>query len=455
MATDCISFEFISFRELLEMKGKFPTRQERDKSSSRLSQQQEDEDTDVCWVRLFCSHQWESKQHPDPQGSQLRSLQMFVRMMHSIFRLARSLRNDVDSSFATEEVEGVPCSLARHGWLQAATLVGDLFRDQRSKRADESWHQGVDFLDRCYFWYDYACLHQSPRTSLQELEFRWSLENMPTLLRDCTATIALQDEPAEFDRRGWCAFEVACTKAKNTYPNLPPLVLRMKEMGKAFPDDWLDWQSLGLDKVPLQEHVLKQGYAKNAGKLKAAFQDLAIYSTDDSGKRKWQDALIQLGNHLEATFMFATRESNSSNIAGITYNEVPTVEALGRNAFIAFNEAFDRIIYQKIDKSVNIQTLLEEVMIESKLACTNGSDSCFLALQILDFYTPSGYGPAPPRLVDTALQLLLGGQSLVLEPIMEMNPETNELLEVAEITFRFKSDCSGNEVHLFATPIFH
>ena len=156
-STELEGFVFLSFREILAMKGPFNTRQEREKArGGKPIQPYSSTDyngTGRPILVLFCSHIWETEHHPDPDQSQLNSLKHFIRALQSLYTTMCDDPTTVDG-FETMAKESE--DLCRHGWIQAALLLGDMLTSSTGVVNLQLHIDASQFLDRCFIWYDYA-----------------------------------------------------------------------------------------------------------------------------------------------------------------------------------------------------------------------------------------------------------------------------------------------------------
>ncbi|CAB9508281.1 expressed unknown protein [Seminavis robusta] len=247
---------FLSFREILAMKGPFCTRQEREqKAMAPMRPFSSANQKERPILLLFCSHVWETPHHPDPDKSQLNCLKYFIQALCSLYTTISDNPTTVDGFEAmAREAE----NLSRHGWIQAALLLGDML-STTSGVVDLQLHNDAEhFLDRSYIWYDYACLYQHPRTPEQEKDFRWSLDNMDKLTRNCFRTIAVFGDEADYHSRGWCVFEAASSFFDRSRPIVlkPDLMGTELDLGTGWRHGWNDYGLLhSADRMSLRRSL--------------------------------------------------------------------------------------------------------------------------------------------------------------------------------------------------------
>jgi hypothetical protein len=174
---------------------------------------------------LFISHRWESHDHPDPRGSQLRALQSLLRSIREVF--------ESRAAGPAERVRRVP-SLRVHGLFQAALIIG---ASDDADDEDNTWRDwspvihakgNVDPLQHIGIWYDYTCMLQAAGERGDE-EVRTALAQLPDLVRACPIVI-LRSKGDRYSERGWCAAEVAAARRDYSL-----IVLRTDLLGSPIP----------------------------------------------------------------------------------------------------------------------------------------------------------------------------------------------------------------------------
>lgn len=65
-----------------------------------------------------------------------------------------------------------------------------------------------DLIESCYFFIDYSCLPQKPRTVFEEVDFKSKLNCMSSFYRSCDHLVRLTGE--DYYKRTWCLFETYC-----------------------------------------------------------------------------------------------------------------------------------------------------------------------------------------------------------------------------------------------------
>jgi hypothetical protein len=167
---------------------------------------------------LFDSHRWETLEHPDPGGRQLRAVQAFLRRVVACVealcvgkeeRLRLAPRLDDEGTLQAVEV-----GRRMLGFGPFAADLAALGRDGARKviEAEIEKHRSPDgafgdwLLGRIGLWLDYSCMPQKPLSSEDVPEFRRSLEALDGLVASSTV-IALRQSGDDYAVRGWCASE--------------------------------------------------------------------------------------------------------------------------------------------------------------------------------------------------------------------------------------------------------
>lgn len=372
-------YVFIPFRTLLSLES-FPTRQELLSAGTSFLTP----GNGSLWLAIFISHRWESQDHPDQNSAhpdrdnrQLLVLQQFVRMVVAIFKFSRGLA-----------VDGLPNTLAHHGWFQAAFVAG--LDSLRSKGHDATSPDELEqlLLDHCGVWYDYSCLYQKPRTPEQQSDFNSSLYNLSRLVRGCSCCIALRDDNDDYMARGWCAWEI-CAFSTATIGMLTPgsanvidfpLFLQMGEIGNPFPEDFLSHDAIDNSITPM----VKADVVKHSCLLVRAL-------------RVWSTAIEQLNENGEImTIQKEIEDITGSTFMAFMFRPVPmvtnthaplTIETYGRR----ITDDIERVcvdLQMGISETVDLRAILEGALRYAGLECTADSDQAFLGLKILQSYRP-------------------------------------------------------------------
>lgn len=167
---------------------------------------------------LFISHRWETLDHPDPDGRQLRAIQALLRRIALCMEAMMVAR--------TERLRRVP-SLTSEGSLQAQEIArrmlgfgpfGDAsprIEARDARKAISASFRALSgqpgafrqwLLERIGVWFDYCCMPQRPLAVDELSEFRESLRNLDGLVR-CSTVVALRTAGDDYPQRGWCASE--------------------------------------------------------------------------------------------------------------------------------------------------------------------------------------------------------------------------------------------------------
>jgi hypothetical protein len=167
---------------------------------------------------LFISHRWETLEHPDPTGRQLRAVQVLLGRVCQLMEAMLVPRE--------ERLRLVP-SLEREGTLQAHELarrilgfgpfsdspvcipgaearrmIVDRFRLGRDDR--HAFRQWLTSL--LGVWLDYSCMPQKPLLPEEVSEHQRALRALGSLVKSSTV-IALRQPDDDYSLRGWCASE--------------------------------------------------------------------------------------------------------------------------------------------------------------------------------------------------------------------------------------------------------
>jgi len=167
---------------------------------------------------LFISHRWQTPRHPDPDASDLRSIQTFLGKVASAthaLMVDRAQRLGMMESLTAEgdlQAEEIARRMLGFGPFadgtaaktgsEAKAMVREAFRTLRGdKIAFGDW-----LLRRIGVWLDFVCMPQKPLGSGDEDEFRRSLDTLDSLVMSSTV-VALRRPDDDYATRGWCASE--------------------------------------------------------------------------------------------------------------------------------------------------------------------------------------------------------------------------------------------------------
>ena len=166
---------------------------------------------------LFISHRWETLDHPDPEGRQLRAVQQFIRLV--CISVEAMVTNH------SERLALVP-SLYKEGALQAAEIARRILgfgpfsestasvggKTARSEIVSQWSDYGGGELFRRWLaqrigiWLDYSCMYQKPFAGEEEREFRHAMASLGDLVRS-SQVVSLRYAEDDYTHRGWCAAE--------------------------------------------------------------------------------------------------------------------------------------------------------------------------------------------------------------------------------------------------------
>lgn len=186
-------------------------------------------------LRLFVSHRWDTTVHPDPDGAQLLALKVGLTLA-----LARALTvHTVPAGQRTSS--GLPEVMAAHlhackpghmtdpKMLAWATAVEKAARNALDET--ELWPalQGLedatvapmlaDIRQSIGLWYDYASMHQAPRSVKQERHFRAEIVRLNQI--QASACTLVLTGGADYVGRAWCFLEL-CGGMRGTIVELTP-----------------------------------------------------------------------------------------------------------------------------------------------------------------------------------------------------------------------------------------
>jgi hypothetical protein len=176
---------------------------------------------------IFVSHRWESEHNPDPEQSQLHTIQGFLGL---IFECLQALLAGIEGTDPIQQE--LPERLDRHGMPQAIyfamlVLLNKIWNEEQLLHYQSlSRDERRDYLfERIQIWYDFACLPQRPRSQSEEDEFRSSLLHLNDLLRDSRINlISLRDPQDDYEQRGWCYLESVVSSTRSMAA--PGMILR-------------------------------------------------------------------------------------------------------------------------------------------------------------------------------------------------------------------------------------
>jgi len=399
----------LTFRALLELDS-FPTRQDMEQIDNRAFLIPPRDDV---WHITFISHRWEKpkdsgRQHPDPHGRQLETIQQVIRMVIMLCLRAQG--------FLTES-EVPPDSLRNNGWLQAAYIAGSELLGARIREVSPSSEMQLRelLLDRCAIWYDFTCLYQKPRDKRQEASFRTDLKSLRQIVHGSSCVLSLQWANDGYNDSGWCQWEIAASLVVD--PGLEvyyfPLLLSLESIGLPFvylpaslQNSISSWdQALGDPQDGSPVHELN----RVSSAVQRAATEMTLMS---QAQIECQFAVLFIGSKIKSFGSCVVKRLRAQCLDVIA----------GRS------------------HSVDLKTIMEESMDEAEMICTNGSDVGFLALKILLQYSPPDVRPCggiPVRTINEASRRLVDEK-----PISMYLMEGNENYPIGAL-FHFKDETMG------------
>lgn len=176
---------------------------------------------------FFISHRWETLDHPDPTGRQLRAIQDFLRRLcvcieammvdkESRLRLVPALSHE--GTLQAEEVarrilgfgpfsdDGL---LPLRGPARRELIKETFDRARQDSQAFQAW-----LAARLGVWLDYTCMLQKPLAPAEEQEFRQALMALGSLVASSTV-LALRQAGDDYAARGWCVSEFFLASARS------------------------------------------------------------------------------------------------------------------------------------------------------------------------------------------------------------------------------------------------
>jgi hypothetical protein len=173
-------------------------------------------------VIIFVSHRWQTLQHPDPNGLQLNVLKNFLDCIKTL---------SVVRSGETKDYQASRRILFSHGGFQAAYFLAEC---NGLAGKPELWKFGSKALEHIGIWYDYSCMPQDSRERINLID---DLKHIHQLIGASTF-VALRQPGDEYDRRAWCAAEIA-VDADVERTMCRKIVLRLDLMGQPFTEQTL------------------------------------------------------------------------------------------------------------------------------------------------------------------------------------------------------------------------
>ena len=170
-------------------------------------------------LMLFVSHRWESPEHPDPTGRQLKSIKIGLTLS-----LAASILDKIEGStlsglpelfaryFAAQNVnkkiltELKPWAEKIKSIAQETTSDEEFIKKAKTLRVNQSLKYLKEIRNRIILWYDYSSMYQSPRTEEEERTFRYEIKRMNNIQANASTMVLAENE--DYTRRAWCFLEI-------------------------------------------------------------------------------------------------------------------------------------------------------------------------------------------------------------------------------------------------------
>ena len=220
---------------------------------------------------LFVSHRWESLDHPDPSGSQLRCAVVGLTMALAA-ALLQVGRDDRDATTVSGLPEVIAAFLYENLDLEELTTApmqewarGIEAAAERGSTEEDFWPQALRLetaeveptlgrlRDLILVWYDYASMFQSPRAADEEHAFRREILELNAIQARAATVVIAGDE--QYVSRAWCFLEV-CGGMRHRIVELTPSWGRAVGVGPSL-TRWASWSdqligalnTLGLDAI--------------------------------------------------------------------------------------------------------------------------------------------------------------------------------------------------------------
>lgn len=332
-----------------------------------------------CWLLLFVSHRWETRQHPDPSGRQHRAVARLVSDLCDLW-------DGLGAEDPRERTRLVP-RLDQHGMAQAAVLFsrldlpGDVSERHRGRSAR-------DFLpEHIGIWYDYACLPQEPRSPAEEAEFRAGMLALPELFgSEAVTLVALRESGDDYRNRAWCLAEALLTANR---AGSQGVAVRMDLLGTT-----LELGAAG------QERNLDL-----SRRLRAALNGWADAAVDAAAAANCLTMLAVVAGHSPSEWF-----SPSDGIAPVYLGDVVSIAGLWLGSVLAR-------LGRHQGRLVDLAAVLREVAERAAVRCAVENDLVFVTLLML--HGQSAPHTAIRAFYQQCMERHLSGRPLVGRPTIE------------------------------------
>jgi len=356
-------------------------------------------------VVLVFSHRWKSLFKPDPEFTQLRAIQFLLLSLRKVC-LQTATKADDDHS------------LLVHGVLQAAAIAGGccVLNKNCGKNWTLCWQEAVlrgeDILEHVGVWYDYLCLPQKDpsftedRTIEEQAELQQALYGISRLLQaPYHVLVQLREAGDDYDSRAWCACEVS---AGGSYEHI--VVLRIDLIGQPISLSALSCSSRSFDRSLIDSMIDRSMSWPSANITERSHHVVAISHEYSTVMSMLFDVQFEDISNGFAVPMFAPRRP-------------PLLFPAMREFLILMRQHLQSFSPRKQRHERDLSWIVRDVVLSSKLHCTNGSDVVRVGLLILFARHNVNLAPTVNFFYADALERLHNGKSLVLESFsMESSP---------------------------------
>jgi hypothetical protein len=315
---------------------------------------------------LFLSHRWDTPEHPDPSGQQLRTLQTLLRRICVVIR----------ALFADppQRLRLVP-ELDREGTIQAEELARRVLgygpfakegtlgnpAEARTRIREKVRELGPDafdhwMLERMGIWVDYCCMPQSPRTAADQAMFEKTLMQLDRLLLS-SIVVALRREHDDYATRSWCVSEI-WFGARGSFAR--SLFIDMDRAEKDLP--------LATTSSPNAPDIIKKGYESDLDAFRKVVDD-------------WKTATVPLCEVPPAPWS-AYRSLQGSALFAPDYDPNPARRGIEAIRAISI-EIIERWWMSNEPSVFDLAGFLNEMMVRQGLVVTDQADQAYLALLLL------------------------------------------------------------------------
>lgn len=332
--------------------------------------------TDQPLALLFISHRWQTPHHPDPQSSDLRTIQHFVRRIAAVMAALMMDREDrlqvlpsltTEGNLQAEEVARRMLGFGPFSDKTAAapaptvrTTVSEAFGAcDGDPSAFEDW-----LLSRIGVWVDYPCMPQKPLEPDDEAEFRRSLESLDSLVTSSTV-VAVRHGADDYAERGWCAAEFFLASARSFARGLFVDADRMR-----------DGEDVALD-AGSTTHC-RADVAATAAKAQSFDQDMTAFRYECD---RWTDASGRLFDTGPPAAWAAYRDLQGSMFYPANADPNPLRRAL--EAVHGIERALvSEWLMSDHERSIELSQLLTRSLEQQAIRCAEAADHIYLGLLI-------------------------------------------------------------------------